>query len=77
MLFGLGTAALSVCFALLNSQQNLLAQNLNWPASVVGITILVVAWFLYRCPYCGKFPEKDDIPTFNPTNCGKCGAKLK
>ena len=76
-LIGLGTGAMSVCFALLNSQQHLLAPSLNWPIGIAGIAILVIAQQRYRCPYCGKHPENGDVPMFDPSECAECGAKLK
>lgn len=76
-LFGIGAGSLSICFVLLNSQQHLLAQAVDWPLGIIGITISVVTALNYRCPYCGKHPEKGDVAMFNPAQCAECRARLK
>lgn len=76
-LFGLGLGTVFVCFALLNSQQSIAPLAFDWPFGIGGIVIGALAQLKYRCPYCGKFPEKDDILMFNADQCAQCGAKLK
>lgn len=50
-----------------------------WPILMWAVTIPLIGfgWLNYRCPFCGNFPEDDDMPLFNPINCCTCGAKLR
>lgn len=76
-LLGVGAGGLSICFVLLNSQQHLVTQAMDWPLGLLGMTISVITALNYRCPYCGKHPEKGDVAMFDPPRCVGCGARLK
>lgn len=77
MLAALFVATMTTGIALINNQVHLFTQLLNWPIAIAGIVLLVVASLHYRCTGCGKFPESDDVPLFNPKVCCHCGQTLK
>jgi hypothetical protein len=77
MLFGLFAAVIGLMFSFLNSKYGFVTQEANWPVSLIGVGFLLLGFFLYRCPYCGKLPENDDVPLFNPSKCDSCGSRLR
>lgn len=64
-------------FSVLNSKFGFVSQEANWPVSLIGVGILLLGFVLYRCPYCGRMPENDDVPLFNPEKCDSCGSRLR
>jgi len=77
MLASLLFVAVSVGFALINQKVGLVSTTHLWVVVFVSLLFCTFGAVGYRCPYCNKFPEKDDVPTFNPMSCGHCGGKLK
>lgn len=78
-LLALLLSALGVCFSLLNNEFLLLDNRTGW---IVGLTVSLLNMsayaFLYRCTWCGKFPETEDyLPSFNPDICDHCLSPLK
>lgn len=70
-------AAVSVGLALINQNVELVPKAYLWAVSLIGLSFHVWNAAGYRCPYCNKFPETEDVPLFNPIKCGHCGEKLK
>lgn len=74
---GLLLIALGIILLFMNNQFELFPHNINWGFTVIAIVAGIFTILRYRCPYCGKFPETDDVPMFNPEKCDYCGGKLK
>lgn len=78
-LMALLIAALGLCFSLLNQALDFLDQRIGWMMGM-GVSLLAAGAYvmLYRCTWCGKFPEtKEDLPSFNPDICDHCLSPLK
>ena len=65
-----------VYILLLNRLYNFAPQAANQP--VVIICIALIAYMLYQCPFCGKYPEEeDDVRMFDSKQCSNCKERLK
>lgn len=69
--------AVSLGMVLLDSRSDFPSASYFWWAAVPGSVLALLGQLGYRCPSCRKFPEKSDVPTFNPEECEHCGARLK
>ena len=77
VLLGLFAAVTGVMFSLLNHKFGFVNEEANWPISLLGIGTLFIGFVMYRCPFCKKMPENDDVPLFNPDKCDSCGKRLR
>ena len=77
MMISLLIVVFGILFALLNSQFDFLPASVNWPVSIFCIFVSLIAYRQYRCPFCGKNPENEDVALFDPNQCSSCGEKLK
>ena len=77
MISGFLIALFGVVFYISNTLSNFLPQSANLPVIIICICISLIAYMLYQCPYCGKYPEDTDVPLLDPKQCSKCEGRLK